>query len=239
VLLYAVLHVVRCVLHIVHGISRSLPNQQLASACLLLHSTILVSHTVRVCIGNSLAAHSSIHSGGIYPRQHSHFNVAHFPARAIQVLRVHSGTGVVVECGTDEAASEDAGALRGSASSSTPIPLGSSLASTAASAVYCRACAAHGRARHCTFGRATPTVRRSYIHISRVSDERVDKLEKKFRVGQVRQLTGGLSESLAHCKQQPMHGVASEHWAGSAPQPFANHRHAERNQCESRRILVV
>ena len=84
----------------------------------------------------------------------------------------------------------------GSASSSTPIPLGSSLASTAASAVYCRACAAHGRARHCTFGRATPTVRRSYIHISRVSDERVDKLEKKFKVGQVRHLTGGLSESL-------------------------------------------
>ena len=150
-----------------------------------------------MCIGNSLAAHSSIHSGGIYPRQHSHFNVAHFPARAIQVLRVHSGTGVVVECGTDEAASEDAGALRGSASSSTPIPLGSSLASTAASAVYCRACAAqNGRARHCTFGRATPTVRRSYIHISRVSDERVDKLEKKFKVGQVRHLTGGLSESL-------------------------------------------
>jgi hypothetical protein len=39
-------------------------------------------------------------------------------------------------------------------------------------------------------------VRRSYIHISRVSDERVDKLEKKFKVGQVRHLTGGLSESL-------------------------------------------
>jgi hypothetical protein len=127
----------------------------------------------------------------------------------------------------------------GSASSSTPIPLGSSLASTAASAVYCRACAAHGRAQHRTYGRATPTVRRSYIHISRVSDERVDKLEKKFKVGQVRHLTGGPIR-IAHCKQQPMHGVASEHWAGSAPQPFANHaRNAERNQCESRRILVV